>query len=168
MSLLGYYINCDDAECVECFERAVVRFHARRMRSLSVIASPFVVRFHPRRWAGFESWPEPLAISDSDESDTPTHCCVCGIVLEHELTNYGYDYVADAIGHGFESGVQNPVTVQWINAYGEYMDDATMPQADGVRVADAIGCYLLLPRNKEWIERAELRKYAVLAGWVKS
>lgn len=144
--LIGYYITCDDAECLPCFER-------------SGGVSAWLKR------GGFESWPEPLAIEDSTESDSPTHCHACGIVLEHDLTDAGLDYVAEAIGSGFTEGKQNPVTVQWIDAYEEALDDATMPQADGVKLTDACALYRLLPHDDAWLLTPTLRKYAQLAGW---
>jgi hypothetical protein len=36
------------------------------------------------------------------ESDTPEHCCDCGVPLDHQLTDYGVEYVKEELA--FNSG----------------------------------------------------------------
>ena len=140
----GFFITCDDALCYDCFVKAYDEDNP---------------------WPGFEGWDEPLAIFNSEESDTPTHCIECGDLIEHDLTDAGYSYVAEAIGQCFQEGKQNPVVSQWINHYGEWMDDVTLPQADAVNMQDAIALFFLLPKDVKWLLSNELRKHAILAGW---
>lgn len=71
MTLLGYFVNCDDAECVGCHD--------------------------PAAWPGSGDWEAPLPIFTSDEHDTPTHCAACGDLIAHALTDAGREYVADAL-----------------------------------------------------------------------
>lgn len=142
MAVSGFYITCDDAECVDCYERAGGEAAWRAN-------------------GGFESWEEPLAIFDDAESDTPTHCCECGEVIEHDLTDYGYGYVGEAILDGFKEGKQNPVVVQWIAAYTRMGEDLF----DDYRTSDVVDLYGMLPRDLQWSERDDLRKYARATGW---
>ena len=57
--IVGYYLNCDDVVCVDSRSRD--------------------------EWEGFEEWDEPLPIFSHTESDSPTHCGVCEILLRHNL-----------------------------------------------------------------------------------
>jgi hypothetical protein len=97
----GYYVTCDDAECLDCYEAA----------------GGFDTWKHAM--GGFEDWEEPIGISSYEESDTPTHCRECGKLLCHSLTSDGYDYVAEAIVDDFRDGERTPVTSMWANYYGE-------------------------------------------------
>jgi len=45
------------------------------------------------RMVAFEGWTEPIAIMSYTESDTPTHCEECRILIPHALTDYGFLYV---------------------------------------------------------------------------
>lgn len=84
MSVEGYYLTCDDAECSDCF-------------SLD-------------DWEGFEDWEEPLPIFSDTESDSVTHCQSCGVVIPHELTEYGYASIAESVRDCLRDGTRNPVT----------------------------------------------------------
>ena len=72
--ILGYYVNCDDAVCTDCVPN-------------------WREGFYPG-WSGFESWPDPLVITDEQAADTPTHCEWCEALIEHPLTSFGDSYVA--------------------------------------------------------------------------
>ena len=137
MSVEGYYVTCDDALCTDC-------------------APAGFAEGDFSEYAGFEDWTEPIAIFGDTESDSVTHCAECGAIIEHDLTAEGYAAVNEAIREGFAGGIQNPVTVLWIDSFEDYDDD----------VRDAATFYRLMPRDTEWIERDDLRRYAVLAGWI--
>jgi hypothetical protein len=156
---LGYYVTCDDALCVEC------------CRDLPEVND--APNHDYPWWSGFESWESPLAISESDESDSPTHCDKCGIVIEHDLTDDGYHMVFEAVLQGFVEGKQNPVVIQWLEAYEEYMqerDDEVDCEHGALDWDDAPKLYRLLPRDMTWAEsdREDLRVHAYLAGWIES
>ena len=157
---IGYYVTCDDALCMECVGK------------LPVIENPPNAEYP--WWQGFEGWPEPLSISESDESDSPTHCVECGVLLEHDLTVFGYSMIFDAVLEGFADGKQNPVVVVWLNAYRDYMIETLSEDYEHydtehgtIDFDDPCTLYLMLPIDKQWIEREELRKHAVQAGWTK-
>lgn len=156
MYTLGYYIDCDNAICIDCYAKAY-----------GVSISDAELGTDYGSWPGFEGWEEPLVIFEDRESDSPTHCCECGVLIEHDLTDEGYRSVAEALGSCFQEGKQNPVVKQWIDYYGEWLDDVELPQADGVDIRDAIGLFFLLPIDKVWAERDDLRKHAVNAGWIE-
>jgi hypothetical protein len=105
------------------------------------------------------------AIFTGDEADTPTHCEECGVLIPHALTSDGYDYVGDKILEGFHAGVQNPVTVQWIDYYGGEMDDEHVHGLDRDTVIDL---YKLMPYASAWIDtdREDLRRHARLVDWI--
>jgi hypothetical protein len=150
---IGYYITCDDALCVDCFTE-----HTDGSYDDAV-----------KRWeeaGGFEGWTEPIAIFEDTEADSPTHCVQCSACIEHGLTDDGYAYVLQAIYDDFTRGKQNPVTVQWIDAYGEYCgDDFEVPGGNEIHVADLIELHRVLPRDLAWMGRDDLRQHALLAGW---
>jgi len=93
----GFYITCDDAVCTE---------HAPSDEEWSAAG-------------GFEDWTEPLAIFADDESDSPTHCAECGVLIPHALTPEGFRAVAEAIAESLAAGERNPVTDQWRHEYGD-------------------------------------------------
>lgn len=117
----GYYINCDDALCEDHFD--------------------------PDSWDGFEEWEEPLTITIFEEADTPTHCVECGVLIRHNLTEDGYDYVHEAINDCLRAGKLNPVTFQWADYYGN--DD--MFEAD-------FEAFFKLPLDTAWL-REDLIHY---------
>lgn len=91
---LGYYVTCDDALCEDCF-------HADGYE-----------------WPGFEGWEAPLAISETDEADTPTHCVECKDLIPHELTKGGYAYVEGAIeGLIVHDDGEGEIVRAWWQAY---------------------------------------------------
>ena len=107
---VGFYVDCDTAVHAECYDLET--------------------------WNGFEDWTEPLAISDTSESDTPTHCAVCGDLIDHALTGDGYAYVLDAL----RAGTGNPeVLTQWTQRYcgdlyrASYADILAEVRADDIR-----------------------------------
>ena len=134
MSVLGYYITCDDALCPECFGEAYGFFGH--------------LDSEQERWdgqvqnwkaaGGFESWDEPIAIFRDEESDTPTHCKECGELIPHALTSEGYEYVREHIIDALfeldgarvlgEDDVTHPdafaVVRSWWEQYGDDMDEA--------------------------------------------
>lgn len=96
MKPIGFYVTCDDAECADCHESS--------------------------EWRGFEDWTEPIVIWSDTESDTPTHCHICGNLIPHALTHYGYRYVQDEIASDIKSGYKSPATEQWMDEYGSELD----------------------------------------------
>jgi hypothetical protein len=143
---IGYYVTCDDAECAACFQRA--GGHANWLAH-----------------GGFEDWPEALGILRDSDSDSPTHCHRCGRLIEHGLTDTGLRYVAESVLQGFSEGKQNPVTVQWITAYGDRLPD----ELDDVEVSivSALALYTWLPIAGAWFTRDDLRRQPTLAGWTE-
>lgn len=91
MSLVGVYINCDEALCIDCYD--------------------------PDDWKGFEDWSAPVAMDSTDEADSPAHCIQCGILIEQRLTDEGVDYVIDAMFDDLDKGNRNAVTCQWVEAF---------------------------------------------------
>jgi len=52
------------------------------------------------------------------ESDSPEHCDQCGVFLENDLTEAGYDYVKDLIAQHFKSGRgDKKVLKEWAEFY---------------------------------------------------
>ena len=136
MQVVGYYTDCDTALCADCAPEGFAD-------------SDYV------QWEGFEGWDEPLAIFDDTESDSVTHCADCGAVIDSALTEEGYRYIGEAVREGFGKGMQNPVTVLWLDEYAQWDDD--------LQAMDEF--YRLLPKDSAWVERDDLVKYARLAGW---
>jgi hypothetical protein len=100
MSIIGYYVTTDDAECTWCHR--------------------------PEDWPGFEDWECPSPIYTSTEADTPTHCQHCGDLIPHNLTDDGRDYVRAALNGGRRSqavreGATKLALDQWREAYGDYL-----------------------------------------------
>lgn len=81
---IGYYINCDDALCGDCYHDV---YGLEPQRAVAAW----------RRLARFEDWDAPIAITPDDESDTPTLCSECSELIPHALTYDGYEYVREAI-----------------------------------------------------------------------
>jgi hypothetical protein len=140
----GYHVTCDDAQCTSCFER--LGGHAGWLAN-----------------GGFESWTDAPTIFTNSESDSPTHCHECGRLIAHDLTDAGLRYVAESVLQGFTEGKQNPVTVQWIKAYGDQIPD----ELDDVpgSMSSALVFYTWLPIDRAWLARDDLRQHAMLAGW---
>lgn len=107
MSVVGYYITCDDAVCEDC---APAGFNEGDYS----------------QWDGFESWEEPIVIFRDTESDTPTNCKECGEVIPHALTREGYAYVEqymrddikDALCETNHRGVA--VVHAWLEQYADW------------------------------------------------
>ena len=99
---IGYYRNCDDAICASCAPRGYAEGSA---------------------WVAFEGWTEPIAIMSYTESDTPTHCEECRILIPHALTDYGFLYVSEAIAAYIIHGQGDfEVVAAWAAAYPEALD----------------------------------------------
>jgi hypothetical protein len=141
---LGYFVTCDEAQCATCFER--LGGQAKWLAN-----------------GGFEGWAEALAILGDSEADSPTHCHECGRPIAHRLTGAGLRYIAESVLDGFSSGKQNPVMVQWINAYADQIPD----ELDDIEVSlsCALALYTSLPIDRAWLVHDDLRKQAMLAGW---
>lgn len=90
MQPIGFYVTCDDAECVDCHD--------------------------PDAWPGFEGWDEPIAIFSLTEADAPTHCSKCEAVIPHALTSDGVAYVQDLL----DAGDGRPeIHAVWVEVYGD-------------------------------------------------
>ena len=100
--LLGFYITCDDAVCLDCIE----------LDSAGNVVG----------WEGFEDWTEPIAIWAALETDVPFHCSKCDVLIPVTLTADGGAFVADAILYALEKGEVNPTVVRWAQAYGDDCD----------------------------------------------
>jgi hypothetical protein len=100
---LGYYVDCDTAHCRNCIPDADAW-----------------ARGDYAGWGGFEGWEDPAIIFSDTESDSPTHCGICGAVIRHDLTIDGAHYVMDAIAEFIAGDGHTPdVMAQWWDAYGE-------------------------------------------------
>lgn len=117
----GAYITCDDALCDDCMVN--------------------------HKWEVFEDWPAPLSIDGDDESDSCTHCCECGVLIEHRLTDDGYEAFCEAIRADLKAGKRNPVLVQQVAYYEPDIG------------SDALDRWNDLSIDKVWFEREDLRKY---------
>lgn len=113
--ILGYYVNCDDAVCTACVPN-------------------WREGFYPG-WSRFESWPDPLAITDESgsASDTPTHCEWCEALIEHPLTPHGQAYVAERIVDLLtnRSG-RKEIIGQWAETYNVPEELADTPYGESV------------------------------------
>ena len=96
MDPIGYYLTCDDAVHDDCYNLD--------------------------DWPGFEGWDEPLPIFADTDADTPTHCDVCGLLIDHALTGEGYAYVVDEIVGYLEDGGNAAVIAEWIERYAPNFD----------------------------------------------
>jgi hypothetical protein len=76
MTVLGYYVTCDDAICKRCWD------------AQGGLAG----------WPGFENWTSPIPIPPGPlgQGDTPTHCRTCEALIPHRLTSDGLEYVREA------------------------------------------------------------------------
>lgn len=122
----GFYIDCDTAECERCFDNNGGE-EAWKERG------------------GFEDWESPLPIFESSESDTPTHCHDCGDLIEHPLTDDGYNYVADAIVSDFGDGERSPVIEQWIDHYGSGLPDRVPMAETDLDMETVLNLHSMLP-----------------------
>lgn len=128
MRVQGYYVNCDDAYCPECFRDEYAE--------------------STDEWG--DGW--PIAIFGDTESDTPTHCLACGSLILHHITSDGYTYVADAIRECIERETRSAPVHAWADEY--WPDELTDEDADrffalplaeywatgeGRKVTDAVG-----------------------------
>ena len=117
MSVIGYYITCDDAICEEC---APADFEDGDYSE----------------WRGFEDWSEPIAILSDTESDTPTHCAECESLIGHALTSDGYEYVAEHIANAArDDGGRRCITRQWWERYGSELYGRQLPQIVGAMIS---------------------------------
>lgn len=58
------------------------------------------------------------ALFPDTESDTPTHCAECGVLIPCRLTSDGKQYVAEALTGRLDELAGNPGTVwEWVNQY---------------------------------------------------
>lgn len=103
LSLLGYYVNCDDALCLDCFHEQYGDDAFAAWRD----------------GGGFEGWEEPVGILKGDSADTPTHCCDCECLIPHPLTDEGIDYVAEGLGRILRNPTDGRRCVlrAWVNEY---------------------------------------------------
>lgn len=116
MTTLGYYLTCDDAVCTRCYDET---------GGLETWLAD----------GGFEDWPDPLEITSSDESDTPTHCGICEALIPHQLTNYGMDYVREALADAVKADNhfgRRAIVRAWVEEYlPEHADQvAAWPTTD--------------------------------------
>ena len=96
MTVLGCYIDCDNALCLECYR------HERVMGRLDNLQEGF-----------------PLAIDSTTEVDTPTHCAICERLIPHQLTEDGMTYVREHC----ENGTGRPeILAAWRDAYAPTSD----------------------------------------------
>lgn len=102
MSLIGYYITCDDAICADCAPKGFASGDYSE-------------------WPGFESWPDPIIIFTDSEGDTITHCCDCGAVIRHNLTVDGWEALKSAVVEYLTDpeSQEGEIIAQWWDAYGE-------------------------------------------------
>ena len=120
MSVLGYYVNCDDALCLDCFQEHYGDDDNGRDDS------PGFVKW--RTGGGFESWSEPAVIFSDGESDTPTHCVECHELIAHALTPDGYKYVEEHAREHIKDAIEPDRTTpplsslrvveDWLEEYG--------------------------------------------------
>ncbi|HWC37363.1 MAG TPA: hypothetical protein VG476_02485 [Acidimicrobiales bacterium] len=118
MGLLGYYINCDDALCAECFTTEYGDDDNGAEDSAGFTAW--------RERGGFESWSEPAAIMDGEESDSPVHCKKCEELIKVNMTPDGLTYVGEHLADGMRcdgDGGRKCITRQWWEAYGDDFDE---------------------------------------------
>ena len=152
MSVLGYYVNCDDAVCVGCWnpdekcktcggtlgmprdasrsvpDDAVFGVFPRYVTNgIAEADDPkYVVCSNQEHWDGFEAWDEPQVILSDEESDTPTHCVECHELIPHALTSQGYEYVREHIINKLLDGdpIQHPDGLKVVRSWWErYGDD---------------------------------------------
>jgi hypothetical protein len=132
VSLLGYYVNCDEALCVSCFQRTYVFERGGEGDSWDVAVAVW------RAEGGFEDWDEPAALLSDEEQDTPTHCTECKELIPHALTSDGYTYVVDAVRAHIEEFVHelvapNAHSVKVVHAWVEQYAD--WGEMNGILVA---------------------------------
>lgn len=93
----GYYIDCDTAVHQECYDLD--------------------------EWPGFEDWDEPLAIGYFDTIGSPTHCQVCGLLIDADLEPTGYAYVVELLADYLTTRQGDPkVLTQWVDRYAINLD----------------------------------------------
>ena len=137
---IAYHIDCDDALCIPCFRAAYGVSHAD-----AVVGRDY------GSWPGFEDWSEPVAIFEDTTRDTPTHCHECRALIEHDLTDEGYAYIAQGMIDGFREGRQDDVVAQWVAYFGQYMPGEIEVTINGARedidTRQATDLYALLPKE---------------------
>ncbi len=102
MTILGWYVNPDDAVCAD---DAPAGFAAGDWSE----------------WGGCPGWESPAAITSDESSDTPTHCVGCCEIIPHPLTSDGYDYVSEALGRALD-GNPGMAIGKWMAQYGDQVD----------------------------------------------
>jgi hypothetical protein len=144
--LIGYQINPDAAQCLDCFEDAggMAAWHWYHLHN-----------------------DEPPIIDSVEEASGPAHCTTCAVLLGQHLGPQGLDVVADAVAAALGAGLQSPVTSQWIAEYGDALADDTMLARVALPAADALDAYAAMPRDPQWLTRPDLRVHAWLAGWLE-
>lgn len=105
---IGYYLNPDDAVCTD---DAPAGFADDNFSS----------------WSGFRGWESPAVIFDHEESDSPTHCSVCGTLIPHALTPDGYASIMETITSDLADGTGRPeIYGQWWDEYGQNLDESNL------------------------------------------
>lgn len=117
MSVIGYYVTCDDAVCTDC-------------------APDGFADGDYAEWAGFESWEEPIAIMSDEESDSPTHCRECEALIAITMTSDGYRYVAEHVTDAAQNdGGRRCITRQWWQEYGDGIEESDLREIISAMVA---------------------------------
>ena len=160
MRIVGYYINCDDALCTACFDE----YYPGDDWEIQVA-----------RWlkaGGFEDWTEPLTILESSETDSPTHCDDCGIVIEEILTRAGGFYVVESMRECIDEGKMNPVVAQWFEVWENDCDvqEAIAAESEDLKCTpdEFEARFKNLPLDTTWLEREDLQRYVdQMPTWVR-
>jgi hypothetical protein len=133
VTLLGHYVNCDDAVCLGCWDPRDACEECGDL--LGVVLRSQALKtgcnLADNHWHGFEDWEEPLALLRDEEQDTPTHCCECEALLPHRLTSHGHAYVEEALERNLRDPGDGRRCI--VNAWAtEYLDEPAMGRALGL------------------------------------
>lgn len=101
---------------------------------------PFCLYCYRRFIKGDQDWP----ITTNDAGDTPTHCRRCEVLIPHDLTGDGEEYVMDRMEETFDNitravtypaggdfgGGQLYIQRQWWKQYGEKITRRFVPNTE--------------------------------------